>query len=331
MAKEDMTIIRSAFSELEAEGTQAAEDRAPREPVSTQEPVPEPEVTTEAEVSEDIYVDPYEEIARAQGWVPEDDYKGDGPWRSPREFVERGELFGKIHDQSRKIKQLEESINHIIDLNDKTYQAGYQQAMDKLKNERKEAMRDSRMEDAVEIEERMEALEKEYKEAAPAKTDRPEAELSTSDIHPRAAEFKQKFDTWIVDNAWYKSSLVLRNEADMLGELFIKYNPDATADEVYSYVDTQMQTKFPEELGQAPRRKAGPAGTRRTTSQPTQRKAAHGDDADKVSAKDLSYEQRRVYENMKRQAGIKLTADEYAKMLAKAGEITSFSRSQVDE
>ena len=42
-------------------------------------------------------VDPYESEAREQGWKPKEEYEGDPEkWRPAKEFVERGELFGKI-------------------------------------------------------------------------------------------------------------------------------------------------------------------------------------------------------------------------------------------
>ena len=42
-------------------------------------------------------VDSYEDEARNQGWKPKDEYEGDPTkWRPAKDFVERGELFGKI-------------------------------------------------------------------------------------------------------------------------------------------------------------------------------------------------------------------------------------------
>ena len=49
------------------------------------------------EPQEPIASDPYELEAREQGWKPQDEYEGDpNKWRPAKEFVERGELFGKI-------------------------------------------------------------------------------------------------------------------------------------------------------------------------------------------------------------------------------------------
>ena len=59
----------------------------------------EPQVveTQQVEQQSTPQVDPYEEAARKEGWRPKEEFEGDPEkWRPAKEFVERGELFGKI-------------------------------------------------------------------------------------------------------------------------------------------------------------------------------------------------------------------------------------------
>jgi len=56
-------------------------------------------------------VDPYEAAAREQGWKPKEEFEGDeGKWRPAKEFVERGELFGKIDTLGKELKETKKPL-----------------------------------------------------------------------------------------------------------------------------------------------------------------------------------------------------------------------------
>jgi len=58
-----------------------------------------------------IAADPYESEAREQGWKPQDEYEGDpNKWRPAKEFVERGELFGKIDSLGKELKETRKAL-----------------------------------------------------------------------------------------------------------------------------------------------------------------------------------------------------------------------------
>jgi hypothetical protein len=83
----------------------------------------------------------YEDIAKEKGWRPKEDYEGDGEaWVGAEEFVKRQPLFDKIKVQSKKLKELEKTVEAIS----KHYQTNVAQAKERaildLKAERREAI-----------------------------------------------------------------------------------------------------------------------------------------------------------------------------------------------
>ena len=76
----------------------APEAEQPAEVVQTEQPV-------------QVEVDPYEEQAREQGWRPKEEFDGDeSKWRPAKEFVERGELFGKIDSLGKELKDTKKAL-----------------------------------------------------------------------------------------------------------------------------------------------------------------------------------------------------------------------------
>ena len=62
---------------------------------------------------EEVTVAPAEGKARKNGWLPEDDWHGEaGDWVDYKEFNLRGELMGRINEQSSIISYL---IGKVID------------------------------------------------------------------------------------------------------------------------------------------------------------------------------------------------------------------------
>jgi len=69
--------------------------------------------------------DPFETQARSQGWVPEDEYKVEGkPWRTAREFVERGEMIGEIRSMRSEMEGMRSSMRETLDQQAKAIRKG---------------------------------------------------------------------------------------------------------------------------------------------------------------------------------------------------------------
>ena len=76
----------------------------------------------------------YEVTAREQGWVPKEEYQGDPEkWRGAKEFVERGELFGKIDSMGKELKETRKALKMLQEHHSHVQEAEYKRAVDEPK------------------------------------------------------------------------------------------------------------------------------------------------------------------------------------------------------
>ena len=81
---------------------------------------------------------PTEQKAMEAGWVPQDQWEGDpDQWRPAKEFVDRGELFKKIEDQNRTIKEFKRALDDLKGHHAKTRETEYARALQVLKSQKK--------------------------------------------------------------------------------------------------------------------------------------------------------------------------------------------------
>ena len=74
--------------------------------------------------------DPYESQAREQGWKPKEEYEGDETkWRPAKEFVERGELFGKIDHMGKELKETRKALKMLQEHHSKVRETEYNKAL----------------------------------------------------------------------------------------------------------------------------------------------------------------------------------------------------------
>jgi len=82
-----------------------------------------------------------EEKAMEQGWVPQDQWEGDPEqWRPAKEFLDRGELFKKIEDQNRTIKEFKRALDDLKGHHSKTREVEYARALEALKMQKQSAI-----------------------------------------------------------------------------------------------------------------------------------------------------------------------------------------------
>ena len=75
-----------------------------------------------------------EQRALDQGWVPKDEWAGEpDDWRPAREFLDRGELFKKIDDQNRTIKDLKRAQADFAKHHEKVREIEFKRALESLK------------------------------------------------------------------------------------------------------------------------------------------------------------------------------------------------------
>lgn len=148
-----------------------------------------------------------EQRAQEGGWVPKDEWDGDPEqWRPAKEFLDRGELFKKIEDQNRTIKEIRRTLEEFGKHHSKVAQVEYQRALTALKAQKKDALTEGEYDKVIDIDERIDAVKDAQKQAA-------QQQVRISDV----PESNPLFDNWVDRNSWYKSNSAMRAYADRLG------------------------------------------------------------------------------------------------------------------
>lgn len=200
---------------------------------------------------------PIEDQARAQGWVPKDEWQGEGKWRDAEAFLDRGELFQKIDAQRREVRELrktQESFNaHLKTVRE----AEYKRALASLREEKKNALVDGDPDAVIRADDKLVALQVEQ-----AKVDQAEqrAVAVGGEPHP-------DFQAWQARNTWYSdSNRAMKAFADVEGVRLAQGG--MPADQVLKEVEAQVRREFPEKFTNPNRNRpsAVEAGAGRGTS-----------------------------------------------------------------
>lgn len=180
---------------------------------------------------------PAEDQARAQGWVPKDEWQGEGKWRDAEAFLDRGELFQKIDAQRREVRELrktQEAFNaHLKTVRD----AEYKRALATLRDEKKSALIDGDADKVIKADEQILAVTQEFAEAK-------RATAPQTRIDPNAPA---AFQAWTARNAWYSdSNRAMKLFADNVGTDL--HAQGLSASEVLQEVEAQVRKEFPEKF-----------------------------------------------------------------------------------
>lgn len=239
---------------------------------------------------------PIEQQAMAQGWVPEDQWNGKGKWRDAEEFLERGELFAKIDEQSRHIKSLksqQDAVNQHLELVRKNE---YNRALADFKRERKLALAEGDADAVVEVEERMEAFKQQVaaREAAIAQQ---------SQVAQASAHQDPVLQVWMSRNPWYSTDKAMKIYADQIGHELASAgltNPQ----EILLEVERRTKKEFAERFNNPNRTKPG------AVESGTGTKGSRG----RADSFVLTEDENRVINKMIR-AGAPITREQYIKDL----------------
>ena len=179
-----------------------------------------------------------EDDARAQGWVPKSEFKGDPKdWRSAEVFVERGPLMKHIKELNRKMESL-------VTLSEQTSQrakaaeiVGYKKAVADMKAARTEALemgdtlRADKLTDTI-------AQTQSYVQAV-------EAQASQPSIPVEVQNFIEKHkDTWLNYNS--PLNCAMTNFAMTYEQQIREQNPGISWAEVGEIVEAAVVESFPQ-------------------------------------------------------------------------------------
>ena len=199
-----------------------------------------------------------EQEARAQGWVPQEEYKGDpDKWVDAEKFVERGKEIAAI--AVKKSKDLEEKLAEIekARAEDKKTFAEFKKFQDDVIAKERENLENWKQNQLAEIR----ALKKEAaKEGDTAKImELDDKKDEVVEIYEKEKE-KQKpqeketlespeddavFKEWLKDNSWYKDDADLIAYANGYGQMIVgKYTGKTYLDKVTEKVKEMFPEKF---------------------------------------------------------------------------------------
>lgn len=177
-------------------------------------------------------VDPIEVEAREQGWKPKEEYEGDpAKWRPAKEFVERGELFGKIDHMGKELKETRKALKMLQDHHTKVRETEYNRALTELKALQKKHLEEGNSDGYLETTELLTDLKAEQKAREVVQQNVP------NQPDPR-------FINWVSANKWYEKDAEMRKYADTLGAGYAASNPGIDPEEVLQYVTKEVRTRF---------------------------------------------------------------------------------------
>jgi len=260
------------------------------------QPVVEQVVETNENQESQIQTNPHEEQARSLGWQPKDEFQGNPEdWRSAKDFIERGEMIGRIRSQSQKIQNIENALKHVTTQNANVYANGYKQAISDLKAQRRAALEDGNVVLADDISQQIDATKAEAARAVATAV----APVRNLDAGP-----DPEHAPWLAQNPWYDNVPTMRRFADAAAIEFVQANAGkVTPAQVRRFISELVRNEFPHRF---PKGAPNPDGEGRGN-----RGVGPGDQRLSKIESSMTDEQRTIMKTIMRSAG--MTKAEYLK------------------
>jgi hypothetical protein len=256
------------------------------EPSVPNEVVDTPEVTS-ADLPESTpqYTD-IEQQAIDQGWRPKEEWEGDeSKWRGAKEFVERGELYGKIDHMGRELKDTKKALKMLQEHHTKVKEVEFKKAVEELKALQKRHLEEGNSDGYIDATEILTDLKAEQKAREVVR------EVTPNQPDPR-------FVQWTEANKWYTQDTEMRRYADIIGQGYAGQNPDTDPVDVLKYVTAEVKSKFKDKFTNLNRIKANSVEG-----------ASNGNSAANKSTFELSDEERKIMNTFVRTGA--MTKEEY--------------------
>lgn len=153
--------------------------------------------------------DQAEESARAKGWKPKDEYKGEpGSWVDAKEFLGREPLFNALKDSRKEIRELKKTVDGMARTFAQQVNSVVSEKLTQLKAQKREAIEAGDPE-------KVEKIEKQIEEQKKVKVDAPTAREIAPEIHE-----------WVKENPWFNSNPKAKRLAVAENEEYLKEHPD---------------------------------------------------------------------------------------------------------
>ena len=175
-----------------------------------------------------------EQKALEEGWVPQDEWTGDPEqWRPAKEYLDRGELFKKIEDQNRTIKEFKRALDDLKGHHARTRETEYARALVALKEQKIAALEEGDAAAVIKLDDQIDLVKDEQSKLKQA-------------VNEPQEQINPEFTNWVDKNKWYETSQPMRAYADALGR-DLAYKGLAPA-EVLKEVERQVREEFPQKF-----------------------------------------------------------------------------------
>lgn len=185
----------------------------------------------------------FEAEAKAEGWVPQEQFKGDSSkWVDAETFVKRGEeILPIVNAKNRKLTETVEELRKTVDdlkLGNSQFREFHEKTVAKERQERDAAIA------------QLEAVRKKAVTDGDGETfDRAEKRIQELRAQPVKAELSPAQRAWLAENPWYQSDKKLRALADAMSDDLAAERPDLVGrkeflDELTKRVKEEMPHKF---------------------------------------------------------------------------------------
>lgn len=194
----------------------------------------------------------YEKEARAMGWVPQEEWRGDpDKWRDKKEFVEFGDnimpilrsnnkmLIDKQTKSDARIAQLEQVLREYSEHNKKIEERAYERAKKEYEAGREQIMAEQKKAASEGDISKYHELETQKEKLESTKPEKPE-ETSTA-IPPEVEEWRQ-------ENPWYDEDQELQAAANIIGQAYRQVHPRMATKNVLKYMKQQIEKLYPEKF-----------------------------------------------------------------------------------
>jgi hypothetical protein len=208
---------------------------APVEEVVVDKEVEVEAVEKEVEAAPDVEVSEDEQLAMDAGWKPKDQWEGDAKkWVPADEFNRRGELFGKIDNVTRDLKETKKALRMLQEHHGKVKQSEYARAVATLNQQKKDALVAGDADAVIAADDRIMDLK---------------ASRNAEDQAARTPQSPDpRFVSWVEKNSWYAQDTEMRELADDIGIAHAKTHPDKDPAEVLVYVTQRVKRAYPDKF-----------------------------------------------------------------------------------
>lgn len=221
--------------------------------------------------------------ARAQGWVPEDEWDADRAEREgrrrPKQFVTAREYLNRadssmplLRDQVRKLtdqvveqKQLLTNMTDFISqqraANEKAVAAAFERGIATAREEQRKAVEEGDLEAFDKAQKKIDTLEQQREQR------RREVEQAQQQEQPQQQDTQQRPQTqpqpnpaikaWIAQNPWFETDVVLHRAARDEDDILLAEQPDLPIADRLDEVKARVQRRYPERFPGARQPKPG--------------------------------------------------------------------------